>query len=475
MNLMAQSLAYAQASRSRFVAELKDFIRFPSVSAPPEHAGDVKNCATWLANHLRRVGMEQVRVIPTRGHPIVYAAWRHAPGRPTMLIYGHYDVQPPDPLHDWQSPPFEPMVRGHDLYGRGASDDKGQLFVHVKALESYLRTSGKLPVNITCLFEGEEEIGSPNLPTFLAQSRDALTADVAVLSDMRILAPDRPAITYALRGALSLELEVQGPKHDLHSGTFGGVVHNPLEALCEIIARLHDADGRVTIPGFYDRVRQWSEAERAYMGRVGPSDAQILQDAQVETGWGERGYTFYERTTVRPALTLNGMVGGYQGSGPKAVIPNHAVAKLSFRLVPDQDPHDIARFFRQYITRIAPPTVRSTMRLIFAAKPALVDRRHPAMRAAAVAYRRGFGAKPVFVRSGGTIPVVNFFQETLGIPTVLLGFALPDDRMHAPNEKFHLPNFYRGIATAISFLDEVAAGWGGESHRTRSSHSVSTE
>ncbi|MGH9841167.1 MAG: dipeptidase [Blastocatellia bacterium] len=459
----AHPLTYAQCNRDRFIAELQDFIRFPTVSAQSGQAEDLKKCAMWLANHLREIGLEQVKVISTPRHPLVYAAWRHAPGRPTALIYGHYDVQPPEPLHEWRSPPFEPVVRGNDLYGRGASDDKGQMFTHVKALESYLRTTGKLPVNVKCLFEGEEEIGSPNLTPFLARNNRSLAADVAVVSDTRILSPSRPAITYALRGALSLELEVCGPKQDLHSGNFGGAMHNPLQALCEIIARLHDADGRVTIPGFYDRVRRESEEERRYMARTGPTDEQVLRDAQALTGWGERGYTLYERTVIRPALTINGISGGYQGQGVKAVIPARAAAKFNFRLVPDQDPREIDRLFRQHIARITSPTVRATIRTHFVAKPALVNRHHPGMRAAAVAYQKGFGAMPVFLRSGGTIPVVNTLQELLGIPTVLMGFALPDDRMHAPNEKFHLPNFHNGIATSIWFLAEISAGRGGDS------------
>jgi acetylornithine deacetylase/succinyl-diaminopimelate desuccinylase-like protein len=453
----APALTYAQTHRNRFVAELIDFIRFPTVSAQPEHSNDLQRCAAWLAQHLQSIGLEYVKVIPTPRHPVVYAEWCHAPAAPTVLIYGHYDVQPPDPLHEWRSPAFEPTVRGNDLYGRGASDDKGQLFTHVKALESYLQTTGKLPVNIKCLFEGEEEIGSPNLPSFLERYRDVLDAEVAVLSDMRILAPDRPALTYALRGALSLELEVRGSGQDLHSGTFGGAVHNPLQALCEIIASLHDDTGRVAIPGFYDRVRRWSDEEQAHMARSGPSDAQILRDARAEQDWGDRCYTLYERTTTRPALTLNGIIGGYRGPGVKAVIPASAMAKLNVRLVPDQDPRDIEQLFRQHIARITPVTVHSTIQTHLFAKPALVDRRHPAMRAAAAAYRNGFGATPGFLRSGGTIPVVNLLHEMFRIPTVLMGFALPDDRMHAPNEKFHLPNYYNGIATSIWFLAEVAA------------------
>jgi acetylornithine deacetylase/succinyl-diaminopimelate desuccinylase-like protein len=455
---VALALAYARAHRRRSLSELKEFVRFPSISAQPRYAEDIKKCAHWLANDLRRIGFDDVKVITTRQHPLVHAAWSGAAGRPTVLIYGHYDVQPADPIGEWHSPPFEPTIRGNDLFGRGACDDKGQMFAHVKALEAYLRSGRALPVNIKCLFEGEEEIGSPNLVPFVARNKDALTADVAVMSDTRMLAPDRPALNYAERGALYLELKLRGPEQDLHSGNFGGAVHNPLQALCEIIAALHDADRRITIPGFYDRVRRWGREERYRMARTGPSDAQILRDAQAEEGWGERSYTLYERATIRPALTVNGIVGGYQGPGGKGVIPARALAKLSFRLVPDQDPRDVDRLFRAHIARIVPSTMRAIVRTLSAAKPALADPKHPAMAAAALAYRKGFGATPVLLRSGGTIPILNTFQEMLGIPTVLMGFALPGDRIHAPNEKFHLPNFYNGIATCIWFLAAIGAG-----------------
>jgi acetylornithine deacetylase/succinyl-diaminopimelate desuccinylase-like protein len=457
LDMVRGSLAYAHANHPRFVAELKDFIRFPSVSAQPAHAADLKDCAAWLAGHLQAIGLEKIRIVPTQRHPIVYAESRRVPGKPTVLIYGHYDVQPADPLSEWRSPPFTPVRRGEDLYGRGASDDKGQMFTHVEAVECYLRSEGKLPLNVRCLFEGEEEIGSPSLLSFLKHHRHALAADVAVLSDTRILAPNRPAITYALRGALSVELEVRGPDTDLHSGNFGGWIYNPLQALCEIIAGLHDCRRRVTIPGFYDRVREGGEPERRYLARTGPTDVEILKDAGVEHGWGEWGYTLYERTTLRPSLTVNGISGGYQGQGVKAIIPAYATAKLNVRLVPDQDPNDIDQLFRRHIARVTPHAVRLAVRTNLMAKPALVERNHPAIRAAARAYREGFGAIPTFLRSGGTIPVVSLLRETLGIPTVLLGFALPDDRMHAPNEKFHLPNFYKGIATSVWFLHEMGA------------------
>jgi acetylornithine deacetylase/succinyl-diaminopimelate desuccinylase-like protein len=447
----ARSLAYAQSHRLRFLGELIDFVRLPSVSSQPNHADDVKRCAAWLCSHLKKVGLEKVKIIPTQRHPVVYAEWLHAPRVPTLLLYGHYDVQPPDPLSEWISPPFQPAVRGDNLYGRGACDDKGQLFTHVKAIESHLRAAGGLPVNIKCLFEGEEEIGSPNLAGFIERNRRALAANFAVMSDTRMLGPNSPSLTYSVRGQLGLEIEVRGPRHDLHSGNFGGAVHDPLQVLCEIIARLHTRNGRVAIPGFYDRVRRSTEIEREFMQRSGPSDRQILRDAEAEVGWGETGYSLYERVSVRPSLTINGISGGYEGVGGKAVIPSHALAKLSFRLVPEQDPREIEALFRQFIRRISPATVKVIVRTNQLANPAVIDRRHPALAAAALAYRKAFGKTPVFLRSGGSIPVVSTFQRVLAIPTVLMGFALPDDRIHAPNEKIHLLNFYKGIDTCIWF------------------------
>jgi acetylornithine deacetylase/succinyl-diaminopimelate desuccinylase-like protein len=446
---------YVKENQSRFVSELAKFVQFPSISAKPEHAVDCQRCATWLADHLKRIGLNRLEIVTTRGHPIVYAEGGHNPRRPTVLIYGHYDVQPVGHLAEWKSPPFQPSVRGDNLYGRGASDDKGQLFAHVKALEAYLQTEATLPVNIRCIFEGEEEIGSPNLPDFLTRYHRDLNIDVALISDMSILAPDRPAITYASRRALSFELELTGPLRDVHSGIFGGAIHNPLQVLCEIIAQLHDSSGRIAIPGFYDRVRMWRKNERGFMAENGPADSEILRNALVGRGWGEPQFTLYERTTIRPALTVSGIVGGYQGMGPKAVIPARAMAKLGFRLVPDQHPKEIEKLVRRYVSGLTPPTVRTTIRKQLAAQPALIDRGHPAIQAAAVAYRRGFGWPPVFLRSGGTIPVVNMLNQSLGIPVVLMGFALPNDQMHGPNEKFHLPNFFNGITTSICFLSEV--------------------
>ena len=452
----ARALAWARAGRSRFASELQAFVRIPSVSVDPAHAGDVRRAGKWLAAHLTRIGLERVCVTPTARHDIVTASWTHAPGRPTLLVYGHYDVQPVDPVKAWRTPPFGAVIEDGVMYGRGACDDKGQLFAHLAAIESYLRAGRRLPVNVKCVFEGEEEIDSPNFRPFVMRHRRSLAADAAVVSDTPMLGPDRPAISYGERGQLRMEIEVRGPAGDLHSGNFGGAIHNPLQALCEIVAGLHDARGRIAIPGFYEDVRPMGPAERVHLARVGPSAADILHNARGRRSWGERGFTAYERIVARPSLSIAGIDGGYHGPGVKAVIPSSASAKLGFRLVPNQSPPRIDALFRQHIARVAPPTVDVRVRTISSARPALMNPNHPAMKAAASAYGRAFGTAPVFLRSGGSIPVVNTFQELLGIPTVLMGFASPDDRIHAPNERFSLATLDKAIATSIWFLDALA-------------------
>ena len=437
------------------ISDLREFLRFQSISAQSTHSRDVWRCAEWLAELLRGIGMRSVEVIATLGQPVVYGDRIGRPDRPTVLIYGHYDVQPADPLSEWRTPPFQPEIRGEFLYGRGASDDKGQVFAHIAAVKNLLRTTGTLPVNVKFLIEGEEEIGSPNLPAFLEQHREKLAADVAVVSDSVMLGRDQPAITYGLRGSLGVELELSGQRSDLHSGNFGGAVHNPLQALCEILARLHDSSGRVLIPGFYDRVLSVPDVERDYMIRNGPSDSSVLASAGAEVGWGEPGYTLYERTTIRPALTLNGVKGGYQGPGTKGVIPARVAAKLNFRLVPGQDPKEIDRLFRRFVAQITPSALRIRVVTQKQARPVVVSRRHPAVQAASRAYRRAFGRSPVFLRSGGTIPVVDLLQSRLVIPTVLMGFALPGDGLHAPNERIHLPTFFKAMASSSHFLWEA--------------------
>jgi acetylornithine deacetylase/succinyl-diaminopimelate desuccinylase-like protein len=453
MHTFAQpARSYAQSHHRRFVAELCDFLRFPSVSAVPK-SPSIRDCGSWLAQHARNIGFEDAGIIPTPGAPVVSAGWRHARTvKPTVLIYGHYDVQPPDPLDAWRSPPFEPAIRGDNLYARGASDDKGQLFTHLKACESWFRSTGTLPVNVKCVFEGEEEVGSTHFRQVLERNRRELAADVAVISDTQIAGALSPALTCSLRGTLSLELRVEGPRRDLHSGSFGGAVLNPIQALSDILSGLHDGAGRVNIPGFYDAV-----IPPADLGCAGgtASAADFLKRAGVRCGWGEPGFTLEERATARPALTVNGIRGGYQGPGGKGIIPSSARAKLSFRLVPDQDPAEIDHRFREHVGRIAPRAVRVSVRTLAMSAPVVVSKHSPFLRAAARAYKRGFGAEPVMQRSGGTIPVVNFFREVLGIPTVLMGFALPDDGAHGPNEKIDLPTFFRGIETSIYFLEEM--------------------
>jgi acetylornithine deacetylase/succinyl-diaminopimelate desuccinylase-like protein len=453
--VLGRPMICAGSHRDRFVSDLVEFVRFPSISADPRRAGDVKRCAGWLADHLQAIGLNHVRVIGTPRHPIVYADWLGVPGRPTVLIYGHYDVQPADPLSAWTVPPFGGILRYGKLFGRGASDDKGQMLAYVKALELLLRRQRRLPVNVKCLFEGEEEIGSPSLVPFLRRHRRGLAADVVVMSDSPMASARQPAITYAVRGALELELTVLGPGRDLHSGLFGGAIHNPAEALCALIAGLHDQGRRVAIPGFYDRVRQVPAAERAFMAHHGPSDAALLRAADARRSWGEPGYTLYERVTIRPALTINGLSGGYQGPGGKAVIPARASAKLSFRLVPDQDPREIERLFREHLEAIVPATVRCQVRTTSGSRPALVDRRHPAFQAAIAACRTGFGMRPAFQRMGGSIPVVAPLQEQLGVPAVLLGFGPPNAGIHGPDEHFPLAIYFRAIVTCAAFLEEA--------------------
>lgn len=444
---------YIRSSRLRFIEELKEFVRFPSVSGQRRYAEGLLSCAGWLAAHLEGIGMEDVRVLHAGGNPIICAEWAHRPGAPTVLIYGHYDVQPPGRLQDWVMSPFEPVVHSGNIYGRGASDDKGQLFTHVKALEYYLSRPGGPPVNIKCLFEGEEEIGSPSLGRFLTAERRNLASDTALISDMSMPGPERPAITYSLRGALGVDIEVSGPAHELHSGLFGGAVHNPMNALSEILSCIHYRDGRIAIPGFYDSVRDWGKRERAYMKMTGPADTLVLKEAGAGKGWGEPGYSLYERITLRPAISITDFSSGQLETG-SAVIPPRATARLDLRIIPDQRPDEIEWLFRDFIERISPETVRVSVRTRASASPVLIDRSHPAVRAASEALRRGFNTPPVFRRSGGTIPAVSLFGEILGIPAVLMGFALPDDRPHGPNEKFNLRNFYRGIVTSVCFMEE---------------------
>lgn len=449
------AIEYARAHREEHLQQLLELLAIPSVSTLPEHRGDVRRAAEWVAEQMVAIGLEEVRVYPTEGHPVVYGQWLHASEAPTVLIYGHYDVQPPDPLDEWKTPPFEPTVRDGNIYARGASDDKGQLFTHLKAVEAYLKTEGALPVNVKFLIEGEEEIGSPHLATFIEENQSLLRADVALLSDSAILGPDQPAITYGLRGLAYMQVEVTGPDHDLHSGAFGGAVRNPAEALAHIIAALKDERGHIRIPGFYDDVRPLSDEERAVLAQLPFDEAEFRQRAGITQTWGEEGYTVLEQITARPTLDVNGIWGGFTGEGSKTIIPARAAAKISMRLVPDQRPERIAQLFADYVKRIAPPEVQVEVRYLTGIEAAIVERDIPEMAAAVEAYTKAWGKPPLFTRTGGTVPVVVMIGRTLSIPTILMGFGLPDDRLHSPNEKFAMDNFYRGIEASIWFMDSL--------------------
>lgn len=455
-------LTYAREHRSAYLEALFDLLRFPSVSTLPEHAPDMRRAADWLAAYLREMGMPEVEVIATDGAPVVYGAWLGAgPEAPTLLAYGHYDVQPADPFDEWRTPPFEPTVRGDDLFCRGASDDKGQLFAVLAAAEAYLKTAGRLPINLKIVLEGEEEILGESLPAVLRQRREALAADAVLICDEACLDPQMPLIMYGVRGNCYLEVEVRGPAHDLHSGTFGGAVDNPFNVLVRLLAACQDPETRrVLIPGFYERVRPLDDEERALLGRVPISDGAARHLTGAPALAGEEGYSVVERASVRPTFDIHGLPGGFTGEGKKTVIPARAAAKVSMRMVPDQDPHEIARLFESYLRSLAPPTVELSFRLWGAAQPALIDYRAPAIQAMADAFERGFGAQPLYMRGGGSLPIVHDFQEVLAAPIVLTGFGLPDDNAHAPNEKLHLPNFYRGIETLIHFYAILGAGAG---------------
>ncbi len=448
--------AHLQNAQASQLEELGDWLRIPSVSTLSQHNADVERAAGWLARKMTAVGLQNVEIIPTAGHPIVYSDWLHAgDDAPTVLIYGHYDVQPVDPEELWDSPPFEPTLRGDDLYARGASDDKGQLFAHVAAVEALLSTSGALPVNVKFLVEGEEEVGSPALTAYLPAETEKLSSDVCLVSDTHILSPDQPMIIYGLRGVWAGEVTVRGPSQDLHSGMFGGAVHNPNQALCALLAQLHDSSGRVAVPGFYDQVQSLTENERAALAEVPYGETELLQETGVPASWGEEGYTVTERIGARPTLEINGMWGGFIGDGFKTVIPGEAHAKISCRLVPDQPSSAIGPMLEQFLQQIAPPTVQVSVNTLQHAPATVVPLDVPEMQAAARAYTTVFGVEPVFSREGGSIPIATVVQESLGIPILFMGFGLPDDNLHAPNEKLHLPNFYRGIRVGIALMQEL--------------------
>ncbi len=454
---MEEVFQFARENQESHLEELLAFLAIPSVSTQPKHKPDVKRAANWLAAKMGEAGMENIQVIEYGGHPLVYSDWLHAgESAPTVLIYGHYDVQPAEPFDLWQSHPFEPQLRDEFIYARGASDDKGQLYIHVKAVEAYLETSGTLPVNVKFIVEGEEEVGGESLTAFIPENEELLAADVVLISDTAMISPDRPAIVYGLRGNLYTFLDVTGPERDLHSGSYGGGIDNPLNALGHIIARLKDKDGHILVPGFYDKVRSFSEAEREMLNEVPFDEAAWLKESGAPQSWGEPEFSIPERLGIRPTLDVNGIIGGYTGPGRKTVLPSSAHAKISMRLVPDQDPQEIAALYTEYIKTIAPPSVTVEVTICSTNAPSISELNSPAMKAASGAYYKVFGRNPVYIREGGSIPVVAQFQDILGIETVMMGFGLPDDHIHSPNERFYLPNYYNGILTGINFLAEYA-------------------
>jgi len=450
-----KAIQYARDHRARYLAELKDLVAIPSISTLSQHKPDILRAAEWLTKQIAAMGFKNVELMPTAGHPVVYGEWLNTPSKPTLLVYGHYDVQPVDPLNEWTTPPFEPTVRGENIYARGVSDNKGQIFAAIKALEALSKNEG-LSLNVKILIEGEEEIGSLNLPPVIAQHKDKLKCDSILNTDMGIPDPNLPALTYGLRGLAYFEVWVYGSAQDLHSGVFGGSVANPAAVLCELIAGMHDANGHITLPGFYDKVRTLSDEERAEIARRPFSDDEWRKTANVPQLFGEKGFTTLERLGARPTLEVNGILSGFTGEGSKTVLPAKAMAKISMRLVPYQDDNAVEEQLKEYLRRHAPPTVRWEVNKIVSTPAVLVKRDTPAVHAAIQALQATFGVKPVFKLEGGTVGIVSTFQSVLGVDPVQMGFGLPDDNFHSPNERLHLPTHYRGIETYIRFFAAAA-------------------
>jgi acetylornithine deacetylase/succinyl-diaminopimelate desuccinylase-like protein len=447
--------AFVEQNKDRFLEELKNFLRIPSISTLPEHKSDVDRAAGFVAASLRAAGLENVAVIPTAKHPLVYADWLHAPGKPTVLCYGHYDVQPPDPLELWTSPPFEPALRDGNLYGRGTSDDKGQMYMHIKAVEALRAVNGTLPVNLKFLIEGEEEIGGESVAKYVAENPAKLKADVALVSDTALYAEGIPTLCIGLRGLVYTEIEARGPARDLHSGLYGGAAPNPVFGLVELLGKLKDSNGVIQIPGMYDDVEAPAAAEKHSWTTLPFVENDFLRhEVGATTLTGEPGYTVLERVWARPTLEVHGIAGGFTGAGAKTVIPAKATAKVSMRLVPRQDPEKIVAAYKKFVEENTPKGIVTEVRVLSAGPAIMVNPDHPAIDVAARAFRDILQRETVFVRSGGSIPIVGDFAKHLGIPTILMGFGLPDDGLHSPNEKYKLSNYYAGIMTIAHFLEQ---------------------
>ena len=453
---MNQVIDFINVNRDRYIDELKQYLAIPSISALPQHAADVRRAAEWTAEALRTAGATGVRLIETPGNPVVYGESLGAPGRPTILFYGHYDVQPVDPLELWTTPPFEATVRDGELYARGAADDKGQVFMHIKAVEAYMKKAGGLPLNMKFFIEGEEEVGSVHLDDFVRAHKQDLAADVVVISDSPMFDRGIPSICYGLRGLTYFQIDLRGTKSDLHSGTFGGAVANPAMVLAQLLAQMKDRGGRIRIPGFYDHVRALSDAERSEWKKLPFNDTRYKKELGAPRLFGESGYSTLERVWARPTFEVNGLLSGFTGEGAKTVLPAVSMAKVSMRLVPDQDPKKIGDLFEAYVRKVTPKTVELTITRMHGGKPWMTEFDNRFVRAAGKAIELGFGQTPVFTREGGSIPVVATFQEELGLPSVLFGVGLPDENAHAPDEKLDLGNFHNGIIASAYLYQEIA-------------------
>jgi acetylornithine deacetylase/succinyl-diaminopimelate desuccinylase-like protein len=455
-DIMKDVMAFIDAERARFIEDLVAWARIPSISSEPDRGGDVAKSAEHLAAQLRALGAGRVETWATAGHPAVFAEWMRDPGTPTLLVYGHHDVQPVDPLGEWTTPPFEPSVRGGRIYGRGVVDDKGQVYVHVKAIESFVRTAGALPINLKLIVEGEEEIGSVHLDQLLRDHAADLASDFVCVSDTAMFGRGIPSLCVGLRGLAYVEVFVDGPSLDLHSGTFGGGVRNPINALASMIAALHDDDGRVTVPGFYDAVLPISDAERREIAGLPFDEREWLRSTGAPVPWGEKGYSTLERVWARPTLDCCGISGGFEGQGAKTIVPARARAKISCRLVPDQEPDDIARKLEVFLARVAPSGVRVRVEVLHGGRPYLAPTDHPVYEAAKRAFTKAFGKPTVFMREGGSIPFVRTIADATGKPCLLMGFGQPDENAHAPNEWLDLGNYHLGIKSAAYLYDELS-------------------
>ena len=446
---------YVRQNEARFLDELKEFLRIPSVSTLPEHNKDTHRAAEFVAAKLKAAGLENIEIIETERHPLVYADWLHAPGKPTVLCYGHFDVQPPDPLELWETPPFEPTERNGNLYARGSADDKGQMYSHIKAVEMLREVNGTLPVNLKFLIEGEEEVGGISVAEYVAKNHAKLKADVALVSDTEMYAPGLPTLNVGLRGLVYMEIEARGPARDLHSGLYGGAAPNAVFGLVELLSKTKDAGGRIQIPGIYDDVEPPSQDEKQSWEHLPFDEKEYLRDEVGSTALtGEAGYSVFERTWARPTLEVHGIAGGFTGAGAKTVIPAKATAKVSIRLVPKQDPDKVVASVQKFVKENAPLGIQCEVRVLSAGPGLMVNTDHPAIRVAAKAFSDIYGKPTVFTRSGGSIPIVGDFATHVGIPTILMGFGLPDDGLHSPNEKYCIRNYYDGIRTIAHFFEE---------------------